>query len=639
MRLSIIIVNYNVEHFLEQCLLSVRKAVEGVDAEVIVVDNASVDGSVDMVKERFQEVVLIDNKDNRGFSKANNQGIKISRGEYVLLLNPDTVVEEETFKICLDFMDAHPDCGGLGVRMLDGKGIFLPESKRGLPTPDVAFYKIFGLSNLFPKSKRFGKYHLGYLDEHETHEVEILSGAYMFLRKESLDKIGLLDEEYFMYGEDIDLSYRLIKGGYKNYYTPDTRIIHYKGESTKKTSVNYVLVFYNAMRIFARKHFSAQHARSYNKLIELAIYARASISLIKRFLQGIMHPLIDLVLIAVSIRILSQVYGDSSSILFPDTFLNFVLPLYTLLWVISSYLSSGYEHPLKGRRKVQGVLIGTAFILILYSLLPETYRFSRAVILLGAGVSALLMLISNAIVRKLSKSARTSEDAPRRFTVIGRTEEEDRIRKMMVDMGISNEDIIGLDPSDEQSSADHIAEVTTVHAIDEIIFCAKDISSERIIDLMTRLDSSRLDFKIAPPESMFIIGSNSKENSGDLLTFEMNAIGKPVNRRNKRVLDFSSSLFLILASPVMLIFQKRPGRFIRNLFQVLVGKKSWVGYHLEAASQQQLPLIKPSILNPDQGRNLTQEQRKRSNILYAKDFSLEKDLDIIIQNWRNLGGS
>lgn len=637
MRLSVIIVNYNVEHFLEQCLLSVRKACEGIEAEVIVVDNDSVDGSVDMIKEKFHEVILIDNKDNRGFSKANNQGIRISKGDYVLLLNPDTVVEEETFKTCISFMDDHPSGGGLGVRMLDGKGHFLPESKRGLPTPDVAFYKIFGLSSIFPKSKRFGKYHLGYLDEHETHEVEILSGAYMFLRKKALDEIGLLDEDYFMYGEDIDLSYRLIKGGYKNFYTPETRIIHYKGESTKKTSINYVLVFYNAMRIFAKKHFSAQHARSYNKLIELAIYARAAISLVKRFLQRIIHPLLDFVLIFLLLRWVGQTYGEQSGIDFPDTFLNLVVPLYALLWVTSAYLSSGYEFPLKGRRKIQGVIIGTALILILYSLLPENFRFSRAIILIGAGLSTLVMNLSNTVLKKFSATARNSSEAPRRFAVIGKSDEESRIRRMMVSMGIGEEDIISLDPTPHNTDLDHIEEVTAVHRINEIIFCAKDLSSERIIDLMSRLDSSTLDFKIAPPESMFIIGSNSKDNSGDLLTFEMNAIGKPVNKRNKRLLDFSVSILLIVLFPFLIVLQRSPGTFLQSIISVLFGRKTWVGYHMEAASQQHLPPLKKSILSPDDGDRLTSDQRKRSNILYAKDFRMGKDLDIITQNWRNLG--
>ena len=284
MKLSVIIVNYNVKHFLEQCLISVGKAIESLPAEVIVVDNNSVDGSVEMVQAKFPWVQCIANKQNTGFSKANNQGILISKGEYVLLLNPDTLVEEDTFTKCVQFMDAHPVAGGLGVHMIDGKGNFLPESKRGLPSPAVAFYKIFGLSALFPKSKVFGKYHLGYLDKNKTHEVDILSGAFMMMRKSVLVKVGLLDEAFFMYGEDIDLSYRIIKGGYKNYYFPETRIIHYKGESTKKSSVNYVFVFYKAMVIFANKHFSQNNAKTFSFLINIAIYLRAGAAIFIRFL-------------------------------------------------------------------------------------------------------------------------------------------------------------------------------------------------------------------------------------------------------------------------------------------------------------------------------------------------------------------
>jgi len=260
LKLSVVIVNYNVKYFLEQCLISVGKAISNIDAEVFVVDNNSVDGSCQMVRDKFPFVNVIENKINTGFSKANNQAIVQSKGEYLLLLNPDTVVEEDTFKKVVDFMDNHPQAGGLGVHMIDGNGKFLPESKRGLPTPAVAFYKIFGLSALFPKSKLFGQYHLGFLDKNKTNEVDVLSGAFMLLRKSVLDKIGLLDETFFMYGEDIDLSYRITKAGYKNYYFPETKIIHYKGESTKKSSVNYVVVFYKAMSIFAQKHFSQSNA-------------------------------------------------------------------------------------------------------------------------------------------------------------------------------------------------------------------------------------------------------------------------------------------------------------------------------------------------------------------------------------------
>ena len=279
MKLSVILVNYNVCHFLDQALGSVRNAMMHIAGEVIVVDNNSVDGSIEMLTAKYPEVVLIHNKKNVGFSKANNQGIKIAKGEYVLLLNPDTLVEEDTFLKCISFMDARPEAGGLGVKMLDGNGVFLPESKRGLPSPTVAFYKIFGLAALFPGSRRFGRYHLGFLDKDQTHEIDILSGAFMFMRKSVLDKIGYLDEDYFMYGEDIDLSYRIQKAGYKNYYYPDTRIIHYKGESTKKTSINYVFIFYKAMIIFAEKHFSSKNAWLFSFLINIAIYIRAAMAI------------------------------------------------------------------------------------------------------------------------------------------------------------------------------------------------------------------------------------------------------------------------------------------------------------------------------------------------------------------------
>lgn len=223
MKLTIVIVNYNVKYFLEECLISVNRAIKNIAAEVYVVDNASVDGSVELVQQQFPWVKCIANKENTGFSKANNQAMQVAQGEYVLLLNPDTVVAEDTFEKCIAFMDSHADAGALGVHMIDGRGNFLPESKRGLPTPAVAFYKTFGLAALFPKSKVFGKYHLGFLPEHETNEADILSGAFMFMRKSALDKTGLLDETFFMYGEDVDLSYRIVKAGYKNYYFADTK--------------------------------------------------------------------------------------------------------------------------------------------------------------------------------------------------------------------------------------------------------------------------------------------------------------------------------------------------------------------------------------------------------------------------------
>ncbi|MFW5851907.1 MAG: glycosyltransferase family 2 protein [Bacteroidota bacterium] len=261
MKISVVIVNYNVKYILEQCLYSIQTALQHTEGEVFVVDNNSVDGSCKMIQEKFPQVHLIANKENLGFAKANNQAIRQSQGEYVVLLNPDTVVEEDTFEKVIAFMDKTPDSGGVGIKMIDGKGNYLPESKRGLPTLEVSFYKMFGFHKLFPHSKRFNYYYMGHLDNESVHEIDIMSGACMFLRKSVLDTIGLLDEEYFMYGEDIDLSYRITQSGYKNYYFPNTTIIHYKGESTKKASFKYVMVFYKAMEIFARKQL---HMKKYS---------------------------------------------------------------------------------------------------------------------------------------------------------------------------------------------------------------------------------------------------------------------------------------------------------------------------------------------------------------------------------------
>lgn len=282
MKLSIVIVNYNVCNFLRNCLLSVQKATEGMECEVFIVDNNSQDDSLAMMEREFPQYTIIANQENMGFSKANNQAIRIAKGEYVLLLNPDTVVEPDTFSKTTSFLDAHPEAGALGVRMVNAEGAFLPESKRGLPTPLTAFYKMCGLASLFPKSKHFGRYHLKYIDEFATTQVDVLSGAFMMLRKSVLDQIGLLDEQFFMYAEDIDLSYRITQAGYFNYYYPECTILHYKGESTKKNSMQYVYMFYKAMAQFVQKHFFKNCNKFCTSLILCGIWIRAGIAAIRR---------------------------------------------------------------------------------------------------------------------------------------------------------------------------------------------------------------------------------------------------------------------------------------------------------------------------------------------------------------------
>ena len=286
MKLSVIIVNYNVKYHLEQCIRSVQKASEGVSADIWVVDNASSDGSMDYLQPLFPDIHFISNTENVGYSRANNQAIRESKGEYVLLLNPDTIVAEDTLKGCVDFLDAHPKVGATGVRMLNADGTFAPESRRGLPTPFTSFCKMTGLSALFPKSRTFGKYYMKYLDADEANPIEVISGAFNMLRRKALDEVGLLDEKFFMYGEDIDLSYRMLLGGWQNYYIPYS-ILHYKGESTQKSSFRYVHVFYNAMLIFFNKHFGKKYFLI-GYLIQLAVVFRALLDMLIRLLDRIL---------------------------------------------------------------------------------------------------------------------------------------------------------------------------------------------------------------------------------------------------------------------------------------------------------------------------------------------------------------
>jgi GT2 family glycosyltransferase len=279
--LSIIIVNYNVKNLLEQCLSSVQQATEKIDDEIIVVDNASTDGSIEYLCPLFPHVQFISNKNNVGFATANNQALQIAKGKLVLFLNPDTKVPPDCFTKCIQFMDGHNKAGALGVRMVNGENKFLKESKRGVPTPIVSFWKLSGICSLFPRSAYFARYYLGNLDENVTQEADVLSGAFMMVRKEVLEKTGGFDEQFFMYAEDIDLSLRIKKMGYKNYYFANTTIIHYKGASTKK-DFRYVKLFYKAMSQFVKKHYGRG---LYSTLLDTGILLRGGVEAVKQSLK------------------------------------------------------------------------------------------------------------------------------------------------------------------------------------------------------------------------------------------------------------------------------------------------------------------------------------------------------------------
>ena len=286
MELTVVIVNYRVKYLLEQTLRSVEQAMQGITGEVIVVDNLSGDDSIAFSRERHPDVTFIENQENVGFARANNQAIMQARGEYTLILNPDTIITPRCLQEGIAWMKSHPKCGAIGARMMDANGVFLPESKRSFPTPWVSFCKIFGLSKLFPRSPWFAKYHLRYLSDREPQCIDILSGAYMLCRTHVLQQLAGVDEDFFMYGEDIDLSYRIVQAGYENWFLP-TPMIHYKGESTHKDSMRYVKVFYDAMLIFYRKHFPRFNVIFY-PVVKLGVVIRAGMAMARRLVKRLL---------------------------------------------------------------------------------------------------------------------------------------------------------------------------------------------------------------------------------------------------------------------------------------------------------------------------------------------------------------
>jgi GT2 family glycosyltransferase len=652
MDLSVIIVNYNVKYFLEQCLHAVVKSAQNIHSEIFVVDNNSVDDSVQMARVKFPQVRLITNNTNLGFAKANNQAIRLSSGRYILLLNPDTLVQEDTFSKCLEFMDKHLDIGCLGVKMIDGKGNFLPESKRALPTPAVAFYKMTGLSALFPHSKRFGRYHLGYLDKDEINDVDVISGAFMFLRHKAIESVGMFDEDFFMYGEDIDLSYRLKLSGYRNVYFPSTTIIHYKGESTKKGSINYVIMFYNAMIIFARKHFSRNTARSYSLFIHIAIYIRAGMSILLRFLKGSINPVLDALLIYAGYYFFlpvweTHLFGYHGA--YPSAYLKFVVPAYIGVWLISVFLSTGYEKVVKIIDIAKGVIIGTIAILVGYALLPESLRFSRALILIGSFWALVSTIAVRSLLSVIFKNSFKIEAFKRkkRILIVGGITESNRVFSIIKQTQVLPELIGFVNPSEDinmQGYIGHIGqieEIVKIDRIDELIFCANDMTSQRIITTMLQFTDSGIEFKIAPPESMSVIGSNSNSTMGELYVLHFNTLSRILNRRKKRIFDIILSLLFLVISPILVFLVKKPAGLLRNILYVSMGSISWVGYFQSTGGNHPgLPRIRPGVLNSCDNRlelPVEDDMVEKMNLLYAKDFRIANDLRIIFRGYRELG--
>ncbi|MCH8555987.1 MAG: glycosyltransferase family 2 protein [Schleiferiaceae bacterium] len=641
MKLSIVIVNYNVKHFLEQCLLSVRAATTNMEAEVFVVDNNSSDGSMAMVAAKFPEVITICNQENVGFSVANNQAMRMAKGEYILLLNPDTVVEESTFEEGIAFMDTHPDAGGLGAKMIDGKGVFLPESKRGLPTPSVAFYKIFGISKLFPHSPKFSRYHMGHLNSAAVHEIEILAGAFMLMRKTVLDKVGLLDEQFFMYGEDVDLSYRIVLGGYKNYYHPKVRIIHYKGESTKKGSINYVYVFYRAMVLFAKKHFSPRFAKAYSFLINIAIYLRASLSIFARVAKTIRLPALDFVMMYLGYTQIRLYWEANHRFVeggaYPDTYNYIVVPIYLLIWILGIFAVGGYSKPLRINRLLLGLLAGTAFLLTTYALVPEVLRFSRALIVLGALFAALYLPLSRFLFGLLGWNGyQIIAGSDRKVAVVGSATDCDFVEQLLAKDSKPPTLLCRIaGPNQEKEDTPFVGDWTTLaQTIDyfnvrEVIFTAGALRYSQILSAIETLREHRdLEFRIAHPDAGFLIGSNSIHSRGAAVSIDHLKINHAEHQRNKRIFDLFFCLLLPLMLPLLFIKRAQYVKLLKSWPAVMTGKKTWIG----VGNHEEIK-TKPCVIHAAKP-SMRKDWVAKVERDYAENYDVNTDFQLVLRYFK-----
>ena len=388
MKISIVIVSYNVREFLEQALRSLQQSLQHITHEIIVADNASSDGTVHMLKRRFKDVTLIENSENVGFARANNQAIEVSCGDYVCLINPDTIVQENTFTVLLDFFQNYPDAGMVGCKVLNADGSLQLACRRSYPTPWVAFTKIIGLATLFPKSRLFGRYNLTFLDPEKVAEVEAISGSFMLVKKAVIEKIGGLDEDFFMYGEDLDWCDRIEKPGYKIYYVPDTQIIHFKGESSKKSPFQQRRLFYESMRLFVQKHFKRGTAVIPSWLLVAAIYLSAGFSYFSEALKRLVWPISDFILLTCSLVVAVYVRFSPD---FPWRPFILVHIMYSAVWLLSLAAHGVYTHNrLSGSKAGSGIFVGL-LINSTFTFFFNQIAFSRAVVLLAGAINLLFI--------------------------------------------------------------------------------------------------------------------------------------------------------------------------------------------------------------------------------------------------------
>jgi GT2 family glycosyltransferase len=646
--LSIIIVNYNVKEFIQNLLHSIVKASEGIQYEVIIIDNASDDGSAEFIKEKFPEVKLIVNSVNRGFSKANNQGLKFAKGEYLLLLNPDTLVREDTFRNMIDFFRFTPEAGLAGCKILNPDGSLQLACRRSFPGPWTSFCKVTGLSSFFPDSRIFARYNLSYLDENQSYEVDAVSGSFMMMRREVYEKIGGLDEQFFMYGEDLDLCYRVQKSGYKVFYVHSTQIIHYKGESTKRSSIDETKIFYEAMNLFVKKHLSSSFL--VEAILHSAIALRKLFAFLGRRKIILLSILMDFIFFNCALLIATKIYekiGHWQG--FPLSIYPIIFSIPALLHLIISGLSRVYRRDsLSILRTILAVCI-SFFLLSSLTFFFKQYAYSRASVLLTYFILLFFLPFWRIFFKMIFKiGLDESEFTSHRTLIVGINSHAVNLAKKLRDkptdlhyitglIGFSNKDLGFKNEGFEViGTIDNIKKVINEQKIQEVIFSNEDLSYDRMMSIVSLCQDENVEFKLVGNNLDFIVGKTSVSMLEDMPLIEINYnITKPLLKFIKSLFDFVlASVVLFCIYPFIYLIVKMSKKqtdfrkLILNVPYVFKGKLSFVGPET-IEKERDLFLGKIGLTGLWYIENNEGVDKNKLDIFYAKNQNIWLDLEIL----------
>lgn len=648
MDLSIIIVNYNVKEFLQNLLHSVHKATQDIKHEIIIIDNASDDGSVEFLQKNFPSVKLIANKKNVGFGKANNQGMKIAKGKYFLLLNPDTLLSEDTLNKMMSFLKGTERAGMAGCKILNPDGTLQLACRRSFPGPWTSFCKVTGLSTLFPKSKLFARYNLTYLDENKTYEVDAISGSFMMLKKEVYEKIGGFDEDFFMYGEDLDLCYRIQKAGYKVFYTHSTQIIHYKGESTRRSSIDETKIFYKAMHLFVKKHFST--SLIVEIILLLAIFFRKLVAFLGKKKLIILSLIMDIVLFDIALLSSEKIYSSNSGWPgFPGSTLVIVFTIPAAVqFIISSLLGVYKRNYLPVLKTIAAIFIGF-LTLSAMTFFFKQYAYSRAVVL----ICYLLFFVFSLgwrVVLKLffNIGIEGGRSGNRRTLVVGTADDTITIAKKLQMSSLEYHNIVGLiglnkseigmkiDQFEILGNIGNISRVINNYKITEIVFSSNEISYSEIMSIVASAQNENIEFKLIGKNLDFIVGKTSVSMLDDIPIIDIKYnISKPLFRFVKSVFDFTlSAIALFLVYPFIYLavwVGKKPTPFtgfVLKIPSVFSGKMSFVGPG-NPDRKMGIYLGKKGLTGLWFLEDMDEAKSEKTDIFYARNQSPWLDLEIL----------